>query len=122
MSSRVLICGCRYYTNRNIIRKFLNTLSLNTIIITGGCKGADIIAEKEALSLGMEVWSYPAQWKEYGRKAPFICNSYMLEDGKPDYVVFFHPNIGSSKGTKDMINKALKCGIRVCNGETLKWI
>ena len=37
----------------------------------------------------------------------------MLVEGKPDIVVAFHNEIENSKGTKNMVNQALKKGLSV---------
>ena len=37
----------------------------------------------------------------------------MLDEGKPDTVVYFHDNIERSKGTKDMVSRAKKAGLPV---------
>ena len=37
----------------------------------------------------------------------------MLDESKPDLVVYFHDDIENSKGTKDMITRAEKANIPV---------
>lgn len=63
---RVLVCGSRYWKDEKKIIQRLKKLPEGTIIIAGGCRGADIIAETIALKLNMTVWEYPADWKTYG--------------------------------------------------------
>jgi hypothetical protein len=53
---------------------------------------------------------FPAQWDRYGEAAGPIRNAWMLEFGKPDLVVAFP----GGRGTADMISKARKAGIEVC--------
>ena len=47
------------------------------------------------------------------RAAGPIRNQRMLVEGKPDLVIAFHDDLESSRGTKDMIKRSLKAGIRV---------
>lgn len=44
----------------------------------------------------------------------------MLDEGKPTLVLAFHEHIIMSKGTKDMMRRALKAGLPVyLNGEQI---
>jgi hypothetical protein len=56
---------------------------------------------------------YPAQWHKYGRAAGPIRNQQMLAEGKPDLVLAFHDDIDGSRGTKDMVNRARRAGVKV---------
>ena len=109
---RLLICGSRDWTDHNTIKSVLSNYSKEIIVITGGCRGADTIAENVAKNLGMTVQVFNADWKKYGRAAGPIRNQKMLEE-KPDLVIAFHENLDNSKGTKDMVNRARKAGIEI---------
>jgi hypothetical protein len=52
-----------------------------------------------------------AKWEKYGLAAGPIRNQEMLDTYKPDLVVAFHNDIEHSKGTKDMITRAMNYGI-----------
>ena len=107
---RILICGDRNWTNIPLIAGWLATVPRDTVIIQGDARGADSIAKDAALSLGLEVESYPANWAQYGRAAGPIRNKQML-DTKPDFVMAFHSDITSSKGTANMLKIAKQKGI-----------
>lgn len=113
---RILVCGDRNWHNREIIRneliKFLPDAS-NTIIIHGAARGADTIAGLIGAGLGMKVLAFPAEWHKYGRAAGPIRNQRLLDEGKPEMVLAFHNNIHESKGTKDMVSRARKAGLKV---------
>ena len=104
--SKVLVCGSRDWTNKEIIKKRLEQLPAGTTIIHGGCRGADIIAGEVAKELGFEIEVFPASWSIYGRGAGPIRNKQMLTEGEPELVIVFHNNLEESKGTKNMINLA----------------
>lgn len=82
------------------------------ILIEGGAKGVDTLAEDWAVI----NWNYflrcPANWPKHGKSAGPIRNREMLALG-PDLVVGFHNNLKESKGTRDMIKISLKAGIPV---------
>ena len=95
----------------------MKCLPKDTIIIEGEAKGADTIAWVVADILGLAVERYPADWGSYGKAAGPRRNKQMLIEGKPDFVVWFHKNITSSKGTANMISQAEAAGINVASGE-----
>lgn len=111
---RVLVCGDRDYDDINRIRAFCFYLPKHdTVIIHGDAKGADRMAGIAARESGLFVRAYPADWDRHGRGAGMIRNKQMLIEGKPDLVVYFHNDIAHSKGTKDMVNRALSMKIPV---------
>ena len=115
---RILICGDRDYKDWMQVRKYLDTISRTAIIIHGGAKGADSIAGNLATYLNMKVIKYPADWDKYGKAAGVLRNQQMLDEGHPDLVVYFHKDLENSKGTKDMVTRAVDNKIKTINGET----
>lgn len=110
-SSKILICGSRNWHDRDKIIERFKTISTNSIIIHGGCNGADSISGEIASSLGISVMCYPANWKEFGRSAGPRRNQQMLDEGKPDLVIVFHEDLQNSRGTLDMMKRAKKSGV-----------
>lgn len=106
---KVLICGDRHWTDRELIRSWLSKLQdwgYDTVL-EGKASGADSIAGEEAKLMGMTVLEFPAEWQRYGRAAGPIRNRQML-DQLPSLVVAFHKNISASRGTKDTLEEAKK--------------
>lgn len=114
---KVLVCGDRHWTNEGVITKFLDRLDrlIPDVleIIDGHARGADQMAHSWGDKNRITVHCFPAKWQIYGAAAGPIRNSEMLKKAKPDLVVGFHNNIEESQGTKDMLTKALKAGVRV---------
>lgn len=111
---RILVCGGRDYTdwfrfNRKMIGIIYPYGLEDTVIISGGAKGADTFAATWGERFGLKVEEYPANWEEYGKAAGAIRNQQMLDEGKPDLVVAF----SGGKGTADMIRRAEKAGVEV---------
>ncbi len=102
---RVLICGDRNWTNHESIQRLIYWIHPETII-EGHAPGADIMAFHLADDLSIEVLSFPAQWKKYGKAAGVIRNQQMLNGGHPDLVVAFHSDIINSADTADMLCRA----------------
>lgn len=112
----ILICGDRNYIDVETITSVLTMCQQkygSITIIHGGCSGADTISGAYATCNKLPCKSFPAQWKQYGRGAGPIRNKQMIEEGNPSLVIAFHPDIKSSKGTKDMVSQAMKKNIPV---------
>jgi len=109
---RVLFCGDRDWTDPRPIRLAFDQREV-TVCIVGGARGADTLAEDEARDRGITVERYDAEWEKYGRAAGPIRNQRMLDEGQPDEVVAFHPNLSASKGTADMVRRTKKYGVPV---------
>ncbi len=110
MLKRVVIAGCRDYSNYNEAKEYIgfclsDLRQENEIIIVSGCaSGADAIGERYAKENGFKVEKYPADWKTYGRSAGPMRNKQMAEVA--DLVICFWDE--KSKGTKSMIDYAKK--------------
>lgn len=87
----------------------------NFHLIEGCAPGADTCAHDWGLeNLGPDYHHhFPADWARYGRGAGPRRNQAMLDIGQPDLVVAFHNNLEASKGTKDMLTRAMGAGIPI---------
>jgi len=112
---RILICGDRnwddYVAVRDTLKVFKETLGISCII-EGEASGADSFGRIAAEELGIPVEKYPANWTKYDKGAGPIRNQQMLDEGKPVLVLAFHDKLQESKGTKDMVLRSQKAGIK----------
>lgn len=117
---RILVCGGRdFATNDNWseVQFLYHEMYAITdqhaiedlVIIHGAASGADNRAGEFARNLGIKEERYPAKWEEYGKRAGYIRNQQMLDNGKPDLVVAFP----GGKGTAMMVDIAKKAGVKV---------
>lgn len=105
----ILVCGSRYYKNRNLIEKILNEyVGFEPTLIHGAATGADSLAGEVAEDFGWRTIAIPADWKKYGKAAGPIRNSEML-DFQPDLVISF----GSGRGTTNCVTQAKNRNIKV---------
>ncbi len=114
---KILVCGDRNWSNRQFIYGYLYRLTKfeyrdRIVIIEGEARGADTMARDWAELNGVKFEPYPADWKLHGKAAGPIRNRQMLS-AKPDMVIAFHNDIGSSKGTRHMVTIARAAGIPV---------
>lgn len=110
-SNVLLVCGCRDWTDAALIEKSVAdikesmwlTRQVTVTVIHGGAIGADTLATTAAWKLGLEVFIYPAEWKQHGKAAGPIRNQQMIDLGKPSNALAFWD--GKSRGTLDMIKR-----------------
>lgn len=107
---RVLVCGSRHYSDYQRVLQHLQRLDVS-LVISGGCRGADTLAIIAAKACGYPFIEYPADWKRFGRSAGPRRNAEMLELGNPDFVIAFHQDLSSSKGTLDMLKRIEQAAI-----------
>lgn len=113
-AQRVLVCGSRTFREGSLVEMALRSLSGDNLIIHGAAKGADSLAGWHAQSLGHHVAEYPADWDQYGKRAGYVRNQQMLDEGKPDLVfAFVDKPLSESKGTAMMVDLAHRAGLPV---------
>jgi hypothetical protein len=107
---RLLVFGDRNWDNFRAVKREIER-RMPGVIIEGEAKGADTLARLAGEDLGIVVLQFPAKWSEYGRAAGPIRNRQMLDEGKPTEAIGFHEDIANSKGSKNMMEQAMKRGI-----------
>lgn len=87
------------------------------LIVTGGARGVDSLAERYASENGMDIYIIPADWNKYGKAAGYIRNEEMHRH----IASFEHRGCiafwdGKSKGTAHSFELAKKYGntIKLC--------
>lgn len=112
--SRVLICGSRTFSRRDAVEEVVATLPSDSVVINGAAPGADSLGAACARLAGFEVETYPADWGQHGRRAGFVRNQQMLDEGKPDVVyAFVDKPLTESRGTAMMVKIAQDAGVPV---------
>lgn len=113
---KVIIAGGRDYHDMNVAFLYLKHLLVDhpdpvTTIVSGGATGADSIGESWAMYKELSVIRFLPNWGDHGKAAGPIRNREMAEYA--DALVAFWD--GKSKGTKNMIETALKndCEVHV---------
>lgn len=112
MSERVLFCGSRTWVESIPIYRHIAALDPGDVVIHGGARGADSIADGAARRSGLTVEVYRADWPREGKAAGPIRNQRMLTEGRPDRVIAFRMP-GESRGTDDMVRRARAAGVPV---------
>ena len=112
---KILVTGDRMLQNYQMVETIIAYID-PTVVVHGGARGADTLAAEAARTIGATVKKYRADWNEYGRAAGPIRNQQMIDDEHTteepiDMCVAFHDRIKTSRGTKDMVRRALRAKI-----------
>jgi len=111
---KLAVIGSRTYINRQKIFEELTLFHLEksiSLIISGGAKGADLLAQEWAQSAGVETQIFLPDWKKFGKSAGVIRNKNIIDSC--EYCIAFWDGI--SKGTLNSINlaKAKKISLKI---------
>lgn len=116
---RILFTGSRECTDEGLMEQVVFEhihlkFPLDTVeTCQGGAPGADRIIKSVLDKYGIACRTYEANWKLYGKSAGPIRNSEMLVDFKPNLVIALYKIGAANRGTMDMVEKALKKGVKV---------
>ncbi len=106
----VIVTGGRHYSNKERVYATLDILKPD-LIVNGGAKGADTLANQYALDKNIKCRVFEADWEEHGKSAGPIRNKEMLEAYINATVVAFE----GGKGTKNCVEQAIKKSMMVIN-------
>lgn len=109
---RVLVCGGRDFANPEKLSATLSALHVQepfSLLIHGGARGADRMANQWAVNANVPRAVFYANWSEHGKAAGPMRNQMMLDQGKPDIVIAFP----GGRGTADMVRRAKAAGVKV---------
>jgi predicted Rossmann fold nucleotide-binding protein DprA/Smf involved in DNA uptake len=103
---KIAIVGSRVLRPRKQIYDLLVGKPGNTIVISGGARGVDEVAEEIARHLRLEVEIFPADWDTYGMSAGYLRNKQIVEAADEIFVYWD----GVSRGSMHTINLARAAG------------
>ncbi len=106
---KIVVGGCRNFTDYDTVKNYLDYVLQNLrqkdeiLILSGHCRGIDLLAERYAKDNNFNLKLFPADWSK-GRSAGPKRNEEMILEC--DYVIAFWD--GLSRGTKSLIYFAKK--------------
>ena len=109
---KVIIAGTRTFSDYPLLKKKCDEilrLQKEIEIVSGTCKGADLLGEQYAKEKGYPIKQFPANWDLYKKSAGYKRNEQMAEyaDGA---IIFWD---GVSKGSSHMIDLAKKQDLKL---------
>ena len=108
--TRIIVAGSRYFSNKewlySVLDDYLKSVDDNVEIVSGHCRGADMLGEQYAKDHGIPLILFPANWSKYGKRAGYIRNNQMAKYASEKNGVLIAFPIGEARGTKMMIRIA----------------
>lgn len=112
---KVVIAGSRefedYEKMKRLVKGFLVKVEDEIEIVSGGCRGADMLGERLAGECGWSVRRFEANWKLYGKCAGIIRNREMAKYA--DICLLFVVEGAGNRGSRNMLKEARERGCRV---------
>ena len=106
---KLAIIGSRTFNNYELMKTEVFPFINCDIILSGGAKGADNLAEKFAHQNNKKIVILKPQWHKFGKSAGLIRNIEIVKQS--DLIIAFWN--GQSKGTKHSIDTAKKMKKRI---------
>ena len=117
---RIIVAGSRNYKDyrriSSVLSEFIRKFSEDGIrpeFISGGCRGVDTLAERFCKLHNYPIKVFNADWATYGKRAGYLRNKQMAEYVAEDNGMLIAFWDGESKGTKMMVDLAMKNGLTV---------
>lgn len=101
---KLAIIGSRSFDNYDFLKTRFKDIGEIEVVISGGAKGADALAEKWALENNIPTKIFLPDFKKFGRGAYRMRNEEIVN--LSDEIIAFWD--GKSKGTKNSITYARK--------------
>lgn len=99
---KTAVIGSQTYTNYKELEQVLDALDVK-LIVSGGARGADRLAELYASARSLPIEVHEAKWDLYGKGAGFRRNIQII-DSCDEVVAFWN---GRSPGTRHSITYAM---------------
>lgn len=116
---KIGVVGSRRFSDYPLMRKALDKFGKCSMIISGGAKGADMLAQQYAQEHGLPILIRYPNYSKFGRKAPLVRNVLIAQDCATDEsgIMFAFP-FHDSNGSWHVINHARNYGVKIYVFET----
>ena len=84
MEIKLAIVGSRNFNHYDVLNRVVDEFLLNNdfqliSIISGGCRGTDLLAEQYSVKNLIDLITFKPEWGKYGRKAGIIRNHDIIK-------------------------------------------
>ena len=105
MFMQLAVIGSRTFEDNALLAAVLDKYDI-TRIISGGARGADLLAEQYAQRKGLPSLVFKPDYDKFGRSAPLVRNQQIV-DAAEQIIAFWD---GKSRGTAHSLEYARKKG------------
>lgn len=107
--THIAIVGSRSYSRPDLVQACVASLPGGSVVVSGGARGVDSVAEAAAKAAGLETVVFHADWESLGRRAGPIRNEQIIQ--RADRVMAFWD--GRSRGTLNALVLAERAGLPI---------
>ena len=113
LSGRVAVVGSRSFPSSSLVESFVRSLPVGVVVVSGGARGTDSFAAAAAVSVGLSLEVFEADWRRFGRGAGAVRNRALVASGLSALVAFVSDPSSLSPGSRDVISRARAAGVPV---------
>ncbi len=106
---KLAVIGSRSFSDKQLLFSILSGINNIELIISGGAKGADQMAEEFAKQHNIDTLIFKPDYNQFGRGAPLIRNKHIVNSS--ELIVAFWD--GKSRGTKNALEHTQKSGKKI---------
>ncbi|MFI4861814.1 MAG: DUF2493 domain-containing protein [Phycisphaerales bacterium JB063] len=107
---KTIIAGSRDITDFTLVSQVIDASKFDiTGVVCGEARGVDALGKRWANNRSIPVYSFPADWRQYGKAAGPMRNREMAAVASA-LIVIRYPD---SRGSADMLRQAKHYGLRV---------
>ena len=107
---RVIIAGSRNINDKDLVYSAIKESKFNIDeIVSGNCRGVDIIGEQYAKDNNIVLTIFKADWQKFGKAAGIIRNNVMIDYANALIAIWDE----KSRGTKHIITQAKNNRLKV---------
>lgn len=107
---KVIIAGSRHITDYEALKALIDHTGWDIEeVVSGGCRGVDVMGEQWATERGIPVKTFAADWARYGREAGELRNREMAEYAEGLILLWD----AKSPGASCMLRESAKAGLPI---------
>jgi hypothetical protein len=107
---RVIIAGSREITDFSLVERAVEQSGFRpSVVISGRCRGVDLLGERWARKHRVPLETFPAAWRLYGDAAGPLRNGVMVSVVEGLIVIWD----GLDTGSADVFRRGLEAGLHV---------
>jgi len=111
---RLIIAGSRYITEYRLLERAMVRSGFRpTVVLSGTCRGVDLLGERWAKAHGVPVERYPADWRLKPKYAGNLRNTTMVLEADALVCLWEGWAVRDDGGAADVILKAMTHGLLV---------
>lgn len=99
---RLIVAGSRTITDFDLVDLHIGRISGITEIVSGACRGVDLLAERSAVNRNIPIKRFCPEWDKYGKAAGPKRNAQMAKYADQLLLIWDGESLGSANMKRQM--------------------